>query len=318
MYIKKIIKKLLTADRRKRIIDYNFETILNNIIHDKTQSTIDLVISGSDLTRYESIIKTKKEFQDFTNQISISLFRDNVIDALVKSGLNNNYSYSGFCSVCKKDTEFDISLPWTTFTEGVATSRCCLLSSRMRFVYDVVLKHYKPGMTVYASEQITSFYKKLKNIIPDLIGSEFLPPEQRNGKIHFEDATKLSFDNESIDLYISNDVLEHVSDYKLAFSEAYRVLKHGGKFIFHIPFYFLDKTEIRAELTRNGKINFIKNPIYHGDPLSKNGALVFTDFGWDLFDLVRSYNVSDFYMYMVNDIRSGYLHSNSFCFIMEK
>ncbi|MGN0008259.1 MAG: class I SAM-dependent methyltransferase [Desulfovibrionaceae bacterium] len=303
-----VIKNLLRPDQLPNIDD---------IIQRRTQACIDKTISASAHIKYETIVRSKKEFQDFCNQISHITNRDNILNTIVKTGFNFHYTYRGYCQVCQKDTFFDISLPWTTSTEGVGCPSC-MLSSRMRLVFEIVLRYYKKDMAVYVSEQTTSFYSQLKKHIPNLIGSEFLPLEQRGGEIRHEDATNLSFANESIDLYISNDVLEHVHDYKKAFYEAYRVLKCGGKFIFHIPFYFLDKTVLRAIVDDHGEIIFIKDPIYHGNPLSPKGSLVFTDFGWDLFDFIKTINPKDLYIYMTNDIQSGYLHTTSFCFIMEK
>src|SRR5215471_11608693 len=43
-----------------------------------------------------------------------------------------------------------------------------------------------------------------------------------------EDITALTFNNETFDLIVSSDVLEHVPDLEKAFSETARVLKPGG------------------------------------------------------------------------------------------
>lgn len=316
------LKKFKTYQRIKEILrpellPQDIYKIIDSTIQKKTQLCIDMTISASAQIKYETIIRSKKEFQDFCTQISNIVYRDRTIDIIVKTGFDYHYTYQGYCQVCQKDTLFDISLPWTTFTEGVGCPGC-MLGSRLRLVFEVALKHYKHGMAVYVAEQTTSFYHQLKKHIPDLIGSEYLPLKSQNVDLHHEDVTNLSFSDNSIDLYISNDVLEHVHDYKKAFYEAYRVLKCGGKFIFHIPFYFLNNTEARATLNNNGEIVFLKDKIYHGNPLSPEGSLVFTDFGWDIFDFIKTLNPNDFYIYIVNDIRRGHLHETSFCFIMEK
>lgn len=49
-------------------------------------------------------------------------------------------------------------------------------------------------------------------------------------------ATKLPFETASFDTVFSTQVLEHVDDHQLAFSEVSRVLKPGGNFIFSVPF----------------------------------------------------------------------------------
>jgi SAM-dependent methyltransferase len=50
-----------------------------------------------------------------------------------------------------------------------------------------------------------------------------------------EDLTNLSFDDESLDLVLSEHVLEHVHDPHQAFREIARVLRPGGRFVFRFP-----------------------------------------------------------------------------------
>ena len=57
---------------------------------------------------------------------------------------------------------------------------------------------------------------------------------ERDGAV-CEDITALKFDNHSLDLIISSDVLEHVPYLDKAFSETARVLKPGGAHIFTVP-----------------------------------------------------------------------------------
>lgn len=49
-------------------------------------------------------------------------------------------------------------------------------------------------------------------------------------------ATELKFGDKLFDTVFSTQVLEHVNDHQLAFSEIHRVLKPGGYFIFSVPF----------------------------------------------------------------------------------
>ena len=51
------------------------------------------------------------------------------------------------------------------------------------------------------------------------------------------DAMRLPFRDESFDLVVAMDILEHVSDDSAALSEIYRVLKPGGRIIATVPAY---------------------------------------------------------------------------------
>lgn len=93
-----------------------------------------------------------------------------------------------------------------------------------------------------------------------------------------EDITRLTFADNSVDLIVSSDVLEHVPDLVAAFKETSRVLRLGGVHLFTVP--PRDKTRRRAELV-NGKVKHLAEPEYHSDPLNPAGILAFWDIGPD-------------------------------------
>ncbi len=114
------------------------------------------------------------------------------------------------------------------------------------------------------------------------------PGEMGPNGIQCQDLGNLTFANESFDLVLSQDVMEHVPDPAKAFAETARVLRPGGSHVFTIPFdYALEHSVTRARITL-GEVEHLHSPEYHGDPIRSQGALVFTDFGRDLVDIVRA------------------------------
>lgn len=97
-----------------------------------------------------------------------------------------------------------------------------------------------------------------------------------------EDIQQLTFPDESLDLIISSDVLEHVANIDLAFAEMKRVLKSGGKHIFTVPTYD-GPTRQRATIWNN-EIKYLLPAEYHCDPARDGNGfiLVFWDYGPDL------------------------------------
>jgi SAM-dependent methyltransferase len=87
-----------------------------------------------------------------------------------------------------------------------------------------------------------------------------------------EDLTKLTFEDNSLDLMVSSDVLEHIPDVAAAFEECARVLRKGGMHIFTVPTH--DKTFRRAQI-KDGKVVHLTEPEYHLDPLNEEGILAF-------------------------------------------
>jgi molybdenum cofactor biosynthesis enzyme MoaA len=113
-----------------------------------------------------------------------------------------------------------------------------------------------------------------------------------NGLRH-ENLEQLSFLNDSFDFVISNDVFEHIENPARAMEELGRVLRPGGELIVSTMIYpELFESRKRARL-HNGAIEHLHPPVYHSDPLVQDGCLVYTDFGWDIFDFMRNAGFAD-------------------------
>jgi len=95
-----------------------------------------------------------------------------------------------------------------------------------------------------------------------------------------EDITALTFPDDSVDVMITSEVLEHVPDIRAAFKETARVLKENGVHIFTVP--TRDVTRQRARLEPDGSVRCLDDPEMHSDPLNPRGILVFWDIGPDL------------------------------------
>ncbi|TFF87118.1 MAG: class I SAM-dependent methyltransferase [Promethearchaeota archaeon] len=127
------------------------------------------------------------------------------------------------------------------------------------------------------------------------IYSEYFPnPRLKPGQIYrnvrFEDLQSLSFKDNSLDLIITLDVFEHVERPINAFDEIYRVLRPNGVHVFTVPIGITKKTI--PFFDDNG------NPLhplsYHDDPLRPGGALVHTQFGVDIVDILNRQNFPSF------------------------
>jgi ubiquinone/menaquinone biosynthesis C-methylase UbiE len=129
-----------------------------------------------------------------------------------------------------------------------------------------------------------------------LFGSEYLGPQYKGGEIingiRHEDVEALSFSDNSLDLIVSNDVFEHVPNIENAFRECLRVLVPGGTLLSTFPFHCGDDFSVlRAEIKNNNIVN-LQPEMYHGNPVSEKGSLVFHDFGWDLFPRLKEIGFS--------------------------
>jgi len=123
---------------------------------------------------------------------------------------------------------------------------------------------------------------------PHLVCSEYFDDcesgEYRDG-ILCQNVERLSFADASFDLVISEDVFEHVADYRQGLREVCRVLKPGGYHVFSVPFEFREETTSR--FAREGDRYVPTAPRYtHGDPV-RGSIPVYTHFGYDLLEFLK-------------------------------
>jgi SAM-dependent methyltransferase len=128
---------------------------------------------------------------------------------------------------------------------------------------------------------------KIINRLPNVSYSEFEPHDHR---IRHENLLGLSYGDESFDIILHSDTLEHIPDIDKALSEIWRVLKPGGAMIFSIPIVRDGRpTLVRAKL-QDGEIKHFHPPSYHGGSYQTTSQyLVCFEFGEDFMDLLKSH-----------------------------
>ncbi len=220
-------------------------------------------------------------------------------------------TFSGYCMPCKKDVLFLIDMEWGgEIKEGrwIPNWRerlvCpfCQMNNRQRLICSLIEKEIgeKSKKSIYFMEQVTPIYKWAVNKFTQhrIVGSEYLGFQYDSGKmidgIRHENVECLSFGDSELDIIVSNDVLEHAPNPHVAFSECARVLKSGGVMLSAIHFHSnKDKSELRAFINDSGDEDNVMPAQYHGNPILEEGSLVFTDFGWDILELVHSCGFSN-------------------------
>jgi SAM-dependent methyltransferase len=147
------------------------------------------------------------------------------------------------------------------------------------------------NFVVYNAEARGALHEQLSQI-KNYLCSEYFGESYKSGDfvntIMHQDLMALSLQDDSVDLVLSADVLEHIPNPYRAHEEIYRILKPGGRHIFTVPFYqeeFLDET--RTVLDSSGNAVFLKDPQYHSDPIRSEGALVYTIFSLEMLVKLR-------------------------------
>ena len=114
----------------------------------------------------------------------------------------------------------------------------CLSTARERLIIALLkneinitgkkVLHFSPEKNIY------NFIKQHNEVVTADIEPLFY--KIIDDKIKNEDATRLSFADNSFDVIIGNHIMEHIPDDEKALQEMYRVLKSGGMAILQVPY----------------------------------------------------------------------------------
>jgi len=194
----------------------------------------------------------------------------------------------GYCPICKSST---IYIEFDTWLRDHYQCVKCKSIPRQRSLVNALNLFYPdwPNLVVHESSpsfrMFTFFKKECKSYTASQFFEDITIGEYK-GEFICEDLTNLTFENDSIDIIITQDVFEHVLFPFKAFREIARVLKPGGVHIFTMPWYGnLIKSKARVKQVNNEMI-YLEPPVYHGNPVDKKGSLVTYDWGLDFTDLI--------------------------------
>jgi SAM-dependent methyltransferase len=148
----------------------------------------------------------------------------------------------------------------------------------------------------------------LRREAPGYSASQYLLPEFPRGavvgNVTCQDLEALSFPDDSIDLFITQDVLEHVLRPESALKEIARVTRPGGAHVFTVPIHRGRDTLVRAIPAGSG-IEHLCPPQYHGNPVDPNGSLVVREWGDDFVEFVAECTGLQTQVHQFHDRRLG-------------
>lgn len=196
----------------------------------------------------------------------------------------------GYCFCCDRDTKFVATNDW--YRDHYLCASCGSIPRERALMYCV--EKFFPGWRDCVVHESSPGQRgasiKLRDQVSKYIPSQYYPgadPGSMHKGARCEDLERLTFDDNSIDLHVTQDVMEHIFRPDRAFREIARTLRPGGMHIFTVPLVNKDKpTEVCAELDGEGNIVHLREPDYHGNPVSKEGSLVTRRWGYDICDYI--------------------------------
>ncbi|MEM1144795.1 MAG: methyltransferase domain-containing protein [Pseudomonadota bacterium] len=145
---------------------------------------------------------------------------------------------------------------------------------------------------IYMPESLSPFAAHFREHFSGVHGSEYFAEEERTPRlagVPREDITALTFADNSQDFVIVNEVFEHLPNIDAALQDLHRVMKPGAVLLSTFPFLFKKETGTqKAILDRDGQIQYLTEPEYHGDPVNAQGVLVYRLPAWDIVEQTRT------------------------------
>jgi hypothetical protein len=182
----------------------------------------------------------------------------------------------GWCPICEADAIFGSRDAW--LRDCYVCESCGSLPRERALVH--VLGQVRPDwrtLELHESSPAGASSNKLRGECAGYVASQWWA-DRTPGSVHdgvrCEDLEALTLADASVDVFVTQDVMEHVLDPAAAFREIARVLRPGGAHVFTTPVYRgLAASEVRARRTPEG-IEHLQAPEYHGNPIDPAGALV--------------------------------------------
>jgi SAM-dependent methyltransferase len=208
------------------------------------------------------------------------------LEAIRKNGrfILTGKANRGRCLVCDHSTLFVETGPW--LASDYQCVRCHSIP-RWRGVIHVLNRTFPDwrDLTIHECGAGGPATRKFRRDAAHFSSSAYLVPDvprgEMVGKISCQDIEDLTFADESFDIVITQDVLEHVLRPDRAVAEIARVLRPGGAHVFTVPIYHGHQTLVRAAPSDSG-IDYLLPPDHHGP------SLVVREWGDDFVDFVAA------------------------------
>lgn len=226
-----------------------------------------------------------------------------------RSPLEKRYAHTGCCSVCGRFSVFSGSLRPGLHPRDQFACRVCGTTLRYRDQATAIVQHFLATGATWVEDLVQRILRRggpnrgggvavlefgLRGpfvsrfrALPGYRQAYFFDDVPLGGEkdgVYCEDIMRTTFADETFDLIVTSDVMEHVADWRQAVAEVARLLRPGGAHVFTVPLMWpIPPTSVaRAEIVA-GEVRHHVEASYHVSGTG-SGALVFTDFGEDILD----------------------------------
>ncbi|MBG84576.1 MAG: hypothetical protein CMJ40_08525 [Phycisphaerae bacterium] len=230
----------------------------------------------------------------------------------IRQHLRPHYKGRGRCTICDRKTRFKSVNDW--YRDNLLCRRCKSIPRERALMktIDDLYPDWRESSLHESSPGRRGASARLARQCADYTPSQYDPAIQLGEwdptrRWRNENLEKQTFADESFDLVISQDVMEHVFDIDSAFREIARTLKPGGAHIFTTPLVNGDSSGTRpaARLLEDGSVEYLEPPEYHGNPIDDEGSLVTWKYGYDIVDIIKEATGLETSIVQLDDMELG-------------
>ncbi len=199
-----------------------------------------------------------------------------------------SYEHDGYCPCCDTRQIFKCASDEYRDELVCATCHSVVRERALALVLSEILPHWRTLAIHESSPADRGISKRLAADAPYYLASHYYPAHPLGATIdgyRNEDLENQTFADESFDLVVTLDVMEHVFRPDKVYREIHRTLKGGGYYLHTFPIR-KDRVEAwtpRAVRNPDGSMDHLGNvPEYHRNPIDEEGALVACDYGYGI------------------------------------
>lgn len=221
-------------------------------------------------------------------------------------------AFQGFCPICRQNTTFRARTNWyrdmlvCTSCKGGSVPR----ERALALVMSEAVPDWREKRIHESSPVMRGISARMADECADYVASQFYtdkPLGTMVGNFRNENLEQQTFADESLDIVVSLDVMEHVYNPDRAFVEIWRTLAPGG---YHICTFPTRKAAVKGAERRfvygeKGERIDHKPPEFHGNPIDAAGSIVTFDYGYDIHHTIAGWAPFDVRVMRFNDRTHG-------------
>lgn len=206
-----------------------------------------------------------------------------------------------YCNVCQQSVTFDLHHPWPRDNTICPECRCLVRQRALMYVLECFYPNWK-ALTIHQSSPSETYFDRRFLQAPNYTYSHYFPTISSGSRnadgILCVDLARIPFSDNSIDIFLTLDVFEHIFELEKSVQEIYRVVKPGGCYIMTVPIENQDRpTERACYLNEHQEPVHIPTQTsqykgvqleYHGNPVSADGSVVTYYYGYDLINKIST------------------------------